>query len=254
MDTRAKSYEEEQEQHLALQRLVRLQKIKRRIPLLVLAAVLVFAVVVTVWRNNLLKDQIAHQQAEIDDYKRLIKELQEEPIVVNPVAPKIELDVLYEELQGIAELATVEYLFTDAARYSDSMQIGNWNIPGTEKSFTMKWDGVIKAGIQADQVVIDVDEDQKVITVTLPAAQILSYEVDNETIEILDEKNNVFNPISVEDKVELDAATENEMKDRAVRQGLLEQARENAQDIITGLLTAYEPIGNDYTIVFQVAE
>ena len=44
------------------------------------------------------------------------------------------------------------------------------------------------------------------------------------------------------------------MKDRAVRQGLLEQAQKNAEDIIARLLMAYEPIGYDYNIVFQVAE
>ena len=240
-------YEEVQEQKLALRKLVRTLKRKKWIPILALVCIAAIAFGILMWNNNRLREQVEAQKKQIED-------LLEQPIVVNPVAPKIELDVLYEELQGIAELATVEYLFTDAARYSDSMQIGNWNVPGTEKSFTMKWSGVIKAGIQVDQVVFQVDENEKVITVTLPAAQILSYEVDNETIEILDEKNNVFNPISVEDKVELDAATENEMKDRAIRQGLLEQAIENAESIISGLLTAYEPIGNDYTIVFQVGE
>ena len=245
MDTMELDYEEER--NLALQKLVKMLKKKKWIRVLATVLVVVIAFGILIWNNNRLQEQVENQRKEIE-------ELRKNPIVVNPVAPKIELDVIYEEIKGIAELATVEYLFTDAARYSDSQQIGDWIVPFTEKSFTLKWDGVIKAGIQVDQIVIDVDEEEMVITVTLPAAQILSYEVDNESIELLDEKNNVFNPISVEDKVQLDTATEEEMKDRAVKQGLLEQAQENAEDIITNLLMAYEAIGNDYTIVFQTAE
>ena len=254
MDKMELDFDEKEEQQLALRKLVRTLRRKKWISVLALVCVVVIVFTIMIVSNNTLKGQIAQQQAEMAEQQALIDELKKEPIVVNPVAPKIELDVIYEELKGIAELATVEYLFTDAARYTDSQQLGDWNIPFTEKSFTLKWDGVIKAGIQMDQIVIDVNEGKKVITVTLPAAQILSYEVDNENIEILDEKNNVFNPISVEDKVKLDVATENEMKDRAIRQGLLEQAQKNAEDIIARLLMAYEPIGNDYHIVFQVAE
>lgn len=221
--------------------------IKKRLIAVGLVCAMILICVIFAWSNARLKKTIAEQADRIDD-------LLTQPIVVNPVAPEISLSVIYDEIQNIGELATVEYLFTDAARFSDSKQIGEWNIPFTEKSFTMKWDGVIKAGIQLDQVVIDVDEQNMVITVTLPAAEILSYEVDNDSIEILDEKNNIFNEISVSDKIQLDAATEEEMKSRAIDNGLLEKAQSSAEDIISRLLTANEAIGNNYTIVFAVAE
>ena len=197
--------------------------------------------------NAALKNTIDEQQKQIED-------LLTQPIIVNPVAPEIQLDVIYEEIQGISELATVEYIFTDAARYSDSKQLGNWNIPFTEKSFTLKWDGVIKAGIDVSQIVIEVDEANTFITVTLPVAEILSYEVDNDSVEVLNEKNNIFNKISVNDKVQLDASTEKEMKERAIRNGLLQQAQQNAEYIISKLLISNPAIGNNYQIVFLTAQ
>jgi len=247
MDTTEKDLAEELEQRLVLQKLVLSRKTKKRLWIAALAGILILVIVIFAWSNARLKGKIEEQNKRIE-------ELMEQPIVVNPVAPEISLSVIYEEIQNIGELATVEYLFTDAARFSDSKQLGNWEVPFTEKSFTMKWDGVIKAGIQVDQILIEANEDDGIITVTLPAAQILSYEVDNDSVEILDEKNNIFNKISVNDKVQLDASTEEEMKDRAIRNGLLEKAQQNAEDIITRLLTANSAIGDHYTIVFEAAE
>ena len=175
----------------------------------------------------------------------------EEPTVVNPVAPEISLDVINSEIQNIAELATVEYLFTDAARFSDSKEIKGWSIPLTEKSFLMKWDGVIKAGINVNDIGIDIDDEKMIITLTMPEATILSYDVDESSVEVLDEKDNIFNNITVEDKVGFDEATENAMKERAIENGLLDQALSQAKITIEGLLTANPVIAENYEIVFR---
>lgn len=244
MDTGVKEQIAVQEQQYAISKLVRTYKAKKALIYASIVGIMLLACIIFGCVNAELRNTIAEQNKKIDD-------LLNQPIVVNPIAPVISLDVIYEDLKSIGELATVEYLFTDAARFSDSKQLGNWNIPFTEKSFTLKWDGIIKAGIQIDQIVIDVNQDAHTITVILPAAQILSYEVDSDSVEVLDEKNNIFNKISVNDKVQLDAATEAEMKDRAIHNGLLIRAQKNAEDIISRLLTANAAIGNDYLIIFQ---
>lgn len=162
----------------------------------------------------------------------------------------ITLDTLYSEIRDIGELATVEYLFTDAAKFSDSKKIKDWDIPFTEKSFVLKWDGVIKAGILVEEIQIEVLEAEKKILVTLPQAQILSYSVDADSVEILDEKNNLLNEITVSDKLQFDADTEAAMRQRAIDNGILEKARENAERIIEKLLTANPAVKENYTIVF----
>ena len=188
-----------------------------------------------------LRNQIAEQQKQID-------ELINTPIVVNPVAPEINLDIIYSEIKNIAELATIEYFFTDAAEFSDSQQIFNWNIPFTEKSFILKWDGMIKAGVNLEQVKIEVREYEGKITVTVPAAEILSYEIDTESVEVLNEADNIFNPIKVSDKIQFDQKTEDAMKKRAIENGLLEKAQKNAEDILRRLITADEAISDQYSI------
>lgn len=216
---------------------------------IVLALIAVVAIV-----YGVLYIQLKSAKATIIQQEQQIAELTETPVLVNAIAPQIQLDVINSEIQEIGELATVEYLFTDAAKFSDSKQIKNWNIPFTEKSFIVKWDGIIKAGVDVSKISVSVQERDSIIQVKIPATTILSYSVDNESIEVLDESNNVFNKISVNDKIELDTKTESAMKERAIENGLLEKAQTSAQTIITNLLNANPAINGNYTIQFEVFE
>lgn len=199
-------------------------------------------------------NEIAELKNSIQDLEEYIDELKENPIVVSQVNPKIELDLIYSEIHSISELATMEYLFTDAAEFSDSRQIKNWNIPFTEKSFILKWDGVIKAGVKLDLVAIDVLEEEMKLVVSVPAAEILSYQINSDSVQLLNEKDNIFNNITVDDKIKFDAATEEAMKQRAIENGLLDKAQANTEEILFRLLTANDAIGDMYTIEFTILE
>lgn len=193
---------------------------------------------------------IAELNSIIEEKDEQYQDLIENPILVTPITPKIELDVINSEIREIGELATVEYLFTDAAKFSDSKQIKDWNIPFTEKSFILKWDGVIKAGVTVDQITVSINDESKTIIVSMPAASILSYSIESENVSVLDEQNNVFNPITITDKIKMDAKTENAMKERAIENGLLEKAQKNAENVITNLLKANPAITDAYEITF----
>ena len=239
-----------------LVRIAKKSKLKRKFIAIAVVAVLVLLTVGGAWLSGRrqakenAEAEIAELKAMIEEQDEKIQELIETPIVVSPVNPEIKLDIIYSEIKSISELATMEYLFTDAAEFSDSRQIKTWNIPFTEKSFILKWDGVIKAGVKLDLVTIEVNQDEKKITVSVPTAEILSYQIDTESVEILDEKDNIFNKISVDDKIKFDAATEEAIKQRAIENGLLEKAQANAEEILLRLLQANPAIGTEYTIEF----
>lgn len=239
-----------------LVRIAKKSKAKRKLITIAVVLVLVLLTVGAAWLSGRrqakenAEAEIAELKAMIEEQDEKIQELIETPIVVSPVNPEIKLDIIYSEIKSISELATMEYLFTDAAEFTDSKQIKSWNIPFTEKSFILKWDGVIKAGVKLDLVTIDVNQDEKKITVSVPTAEILSYQIDTDSVEVLDEKDNIFNKISVDDKIKFDAATEEAMKQRAIENGLLEKAQANAEEILLRLLQANPAIGTEYTIEF----
>lgn len=196
--------------------------------------------------------KIHKQNVQITELREQIKELESEPIIVNPVNPEIILQTTNEEIKSIGELATMEYLYTDASRFSKSRQIKGIEIPFTEKSFLLRWNGVIKAGINVEEITTEINEYTSTLLITMPAAEILSHDVDESSVEVLDEKNNLFNNIKIEDKVAFDEQVAQEMEDRAIKNGLLEKAQENAEEIITHLLYANPDIQQNYRIEFEV--
>ena len=190
-------------------------------------------------------------QTTVQEYEDQIKSLEDEHNQMvrtyTNVSTEVDLNLLNMKISEVAELATVEYRYTDAGRFSDGRDFLGFEIPWLNKSFTAKWEGIIKAGIDMNQVTFTADESSHTLTIALPPARILSHEILNDSIETLDETKNIFNPISVTDVRKFDAASKTEMEKRAEESGLLAQARENAENVISRLFYQTPSI---YTIQF----
>lgn len=145
--------------------------------------------------------------------------------------------MLYQQLERENELSTVRYFYTNMGKYENSIQVGNTNIPFTKKSFIIAYDGIIKAGIDMDKVGIHVNG--KVITIFVPEAEILSHEIDEDSIQVYDEKNSIFNGLSTEDVMNFQKEQKKEMEQRAVSNGILKEAKENAQRSLQFLYGAF---------------
>ncbi len=184
---------------------------------------------------------------------QLEEELADRVLVYEEVSTEVDMSVIEEQIHNIGELATVEYLYTDAGRFSDTNQLFGMDIGITQKSFIAKWDGAIKAGIDIEKVEISYNQVAKTITVSLPKSEILSHEIDDETVETLDQKDGLFNPVKVEDVRVFDSESKIAMEERAIKNGLLEKADKNAKNIISNLLYGNPELKN-YKIEFVVAE
>ncbi len=178
---------------------------------------------------------IADMQDEID---KLNEELENRPYVYEPANTEIGISVIETKFAEIGELATSEYLYTDAGRFSESNKVFDITVPFSEKYFVAKWNGCIKAGILMKDVTFAVDNEseQRKITINIPKAQILSHEVDHDSVETLDQHNGLFNPIKVDDVRNFDKTTVSAMEARALEAGLLDKATDSAAKILQGLV------------------
>lgn len=153
---------------------------------------------------------------------------------------EITVEMIQEKLRGIGELATEEYTYTEIGTFdrSKSIQIlgRDYSLPLTQSKFIYSYDGTIKAGIDFAQITVEKDETRKLITVTLPAARILSSELDEDSFQLYDEKNNIFNPYSVSDVNETNKEIKGHAEEKAISKGLLKRAGENAETMIYNLL------------------
>lgn len=190
-------------------------------------------------------------------YEPVIKELQDkldDTVALYEEATKeISLALIQSEIKDIGELATVEYLYTDAGKFEDPAKLFGKEIPFsfTTKSFVAKWDGIIKAGVKVEEIDVEISEENKEIIIHMPEAEILSHEIDENSIETLDEKNGLFNSISVEDIRQFDAISKEEMEKRAIENGILDKAFENAKSIIEKLVNNETVQEQGYTIIFK---
>lgn len=164
-------------------------------------------------------------------------------------APEITADLLTNRVQQAQELVTVKYFYTNMGKFEESSNFYGWRIPFSGKSFIVSYDGKISAGVNLSRASVKKEGAQ--VTVTLPQPEILSHEIDQESLKVYDESRNIFNQISVEDYAQFSLDQQEAMEQKAVEGGLLEEAKGAAERALTGLLTALEQEEEGWQITFE---
>ena len=136
---------------------------------------------------------------------------------------KIDTVVLQNQLSEIRELATVTYAYTNMAQFESSNDFYGVKIPFTTKSFILTYDGTVKAGVDLDGAEVSVSG--TTVTITLPEAEILSHEIDEDSMEVFDEKTSIFNPFTVEDFTSFQSDQKAAMEEKRASGGGSRQSR-----------------------------
>ena len=153
-------------------------------------------------------------------------------------------------LRNIGELATQAGYFTNVQTISDSRELFGITMPFTQKRYVYSYDGVVKAGINFEQVNLSLDAQTRTVTVTLPHARILSITVDENSFQVYDETKNIFNTLKIGDHNQAMIAMKQEITEKATANGILTNAEANAELLITGFLRGTYP-EDQYTIVYN---
>lgn len=154
------------------------------------------------------------------------------------------------QLIEINELAVYSYEYSKVGKFSDNLTFHGWDIPLTKKSFLITYNGVLKAGINFEDTKITVNGDT--INIELPESTILSHEIDESSIEVYDETNNVFNQISINDYKTFATKEKDKNKEEAIANGLLEKADERVKEVLTTYLQSIPDIKDNYTVNITV--
>lgn len=122
-------------------------------------------------------------------------------------------------------------------------------IPFTQSKYIYSYDTVIKAGIDFAEVDVKANDISKVISVELPEVKVLSTEVDYDSFEVYLEDESIFTQIDLSDQNESMAELTKTAEDDAIANGLLDNAKENAEILLTGFLgKAYDL--SEYSVKF----
>ena len=168
----------------------------------------------------------------------------------------IDSEEIRHDIQKINELAVMEYKYRNTAMISDNR---NFNIsildetavPFTGKECIISMDGIIKVGIDANQVAVDTDESSKKIIVHLPAPKVLSNELDENSLFVYTEKDSIFNRLKAQDHSRLRQEIKDDAKELAEDNGILQQADERVKLLIQTMLEQIPDVKSRYTIEFK---
>jgi hypothetical protein len=137
----------------------------------------------------------------------------------------------------IGELATQEVRAREVQSYEgDPKKIFGVDLPFTQSHYIYSYVVDIKAGFDFTKVDADVDQENRKITISLPDPYIISAQVDNDSFETYEEKNNIFNPFTPEKSNDLSATLKEQAVEDAIANGLYEKATENGKAVIKGMV------------------
>ena len=172
----------------------------------------------------------------------------------NPAARKKSVrSAILQGIQNVNELATVRERFQSIVSFSDGKQLpflGFW-LPGTTRKFIMRYAGVIVCGNDLSR--LDISERFAVnrVRVVVPRSRILDIYADVQSFEVYDQQAGLFTSIRLEDQNREVAADLEEMRQNALKSGILSHADENTRRILTSIVAA---TGMEAEIVFDDGE
>ena len=152
----------------------------------------------------------------------------------------VDTTLVKNSFADIGELATESYNFTQVGKYSEEgTKVFGMEVPGTSAHYLITYSGEVKAGVaDVSQIQVDVDEVGHVVTVTVPAVEVLSTSIDPASVETYDQSFSIVNQIKVGDVTTFLADREAAAAEEAVSKGLLDKAQGRLEDVVKSQVNA----------------
>jgi hypothetical protein len=143
--------------------------------------------------------------------------------------------VILDRISKIKELATTKYYYSNIIAFKENKKIQDIKIPFTQKSFLIKYEGTIKAGVDIENIEILENKKEK-IKIKLSKPKILNHNIDEKNIYIYDEKNSLFNKLSIKDVFNEISKEKENIEKKLIEDGFLEEASKNTKLLLENIL------------------
>lgn len=167
-----------------------------------------------------------------------------------PQPTQLQPSVVFERVVEQNELVSASQRYNITEKSKDKGKVIPFTdiaIPLTDNSFWYRFVGTIKASVNLQTAKFKLKGNT--ITVTLDQPTISSNTPDMKESHVLEENNNVFNPIDIEQVDKFREKCVETSEQQAIKGGLFDEARENAEANITNMFVA--AFGDQYEIEFR---
>lgn len=154
--------------------------------------------------------------------------------------------------ENIGELATQSAYCSPVGVIEGDRELFGISIPFTQSKYIYSYDVVIKAGYDFAGITWSIKDDSTIV-VHLPDPKILSSEILLDSLKIYLEDESIFRQIKLEETNAALQALEEQAQADAIANGLFENARTNAETILTGFFGNVYDL-EQYKIQFEGGE
>lgn len=141
---------------------------------------------------------------------------------------RVSVEQMKVEINEISELASIKYSYENDFVYDGgSLEFFDKKIPFTHKSMTVFYKGTVKLGADMEKADIDLNAAGNKLTVTAPHSTVLSHEIDEDSFQVIDVNNGLFNRVKLEDDTEFRKRQKAAVEKKLRKDGLYEEADSN---------------------------
>lgn len=163
----------------------------------------------------------------------------------------------FSGVTSVCELATLKCYFHNVAKAETEASgiFAKWLKTGYKKIWT-EYSGIIEYGIDISQVTVSEPDKNGVVTVTMPDAQVLNVDVDEDSLGTPLTDTGFLTSVTTEEKTTTLAGAQEAMEQQAKENTeMLSQAKARAKTLIEEYIkNVGESIGEEYTVEWKDAE
>ena len=163
----------------------------------------------------------------------------------------------FSGVTSVCELATLKCYYHNVAKAETEASgiFAKWLKTGYKKIWT-EYSGIIEYGIDISQVTVSEPDKNGVVTVTMPDAQVLNVDVDEDSLGTPLTDTGFLTSVTTEEKTTTLAGAQEAMEQQAKENTeMLSQAKARAKTLIEEYIkNVGESIGGEYTVEWKDAE
>ena len=163
----------------------------------------------------------------------------------------------FSGVTSVCELATLKCYYHNVAKAETEASgfFSKWLKTGYKKIWT-EYSGIIEYGIDISQVTVSEPDKNGVVTVTMPDAQVLNVDVDEDSLGTPLTDTGFLTSVTTEEKTTTLAGAQEAMEQQAKENTeMLSQAKARAKTLIEEYIkNVGESIGEEYTVEWKDAE
>lgn len=140
-----------------------------------------------------------------------------------------------DTISQVLDINTVKYNYSNIVTVKKDKSISDIKIPFTEKSFVIKYNGIINAGVKPENISITKNTGDKIL-VEIKKCEILDHYIDNENLYVYDVKNSIFNKLGVQEVFNDLNKYKKEYEKKIIEEGFIDEVKANTKLSIENML------------------